>query len=96
MKDGVYTCVYSGPEKYASSSPMDFIGLERFDKSETTPRLTSIFLMRPSHMSETSYYRVQFRVMEEKRKTHRASRYTCFNHPRDVSSQSRDITRWER
>ena len=40
--------------KYDTSSPMAFIGFDLLEKSETTPKLTSIFLSLPSHMRETS------------------------------------------
>jgi len=40
--------------KYDNSSPMAFIGLDLLDKSDTTPKLTSILLSRPSHIKETS------------------------------------------
>ena len=33
---------------------MAFIGFDLLEKSETTPKLTSIFLSLPSHMRETS------------------------------------------
>jgi hypothetical protein len=41
--------------KNATSSPSDFIGFDRLERSETTPRLTSMLRKRPSHMSDTSY-----------------------------------------
>lgn len=34
---------------------MALIGFDRLDKSDTTPKLTSMFLSRPSHISETSW-----------------------------------------
>lgn len=40
--------------KYDNSNPIALIGFERLDKSDTTPKLTSMFLSRPSHINETS------------------------------------------
>jgi hypothetical protein len=40
--------------KYDNSSPMAFIGFDLLDKSDTTPKLTSILLRRPSHIRDTS------------------------------------------
>lgn len=48
----VYSAFY--PElKYETSRPRDFIGFDLLEKSDTTPRLTSIFRKRPSHIRET-------------------------------------------
>lgn len=47
--------VYYPELKYESSSPTDFMGFERLDRLETTPKLTRTFRSRPSHSNETSY-----------------------------------------
>lgn len=46
--------VYYPELKYESSSPTDFMGFERLDRLETTPKLTRTFRSRPSHNNETS------------------------------------------
>lgn len=40
--------------KYENSRPIALIGLNRLEKSETTPKLTSMFRNRPSHIKATS------------------------------------------
>src|ERR1700722_7494307 len=35
---------------------MALIGFDLLEKSDTTPKLTSIFRNRPSHISDTSFY----------------------------------------
>ena len=48
--------------KYDNSSPMAFMGFARLEKSEITPKLTSIFRNRPSHIRETSYDKNKMRA----------------------------------
>jgi len=53
--DGLVFCIY--PElKYETSRPRDFISFDLLEKSDTTPRLTSVFRKRPSHIRETSLF----------------------------------------
>jgi len=42
--------------KYETSRPRDFISFDLLEKSDTTPRLTSVFRKRPSHIRETSLF----------------------------------------
>ena len=54
----LYRCLVRGchyPElKYDNSSPIDLMGLERLERFETTPKLTSTLRRRPSQRSDTS------------------------------------------